>query len=423
MRPARHSFSRWGRARGATGTGRRTPPLLLSALLLMAAARPGIADPLLTSVAEIMDASRGVGRFAETPASTTFIIADGTYAAPDGLANLFVIRQGGTPAQPRRFQGQSRSGVVIRGRAVIEGADHVEMAGMTFDLTDYQPPAEGSFGTMTIVDAGHIRLDGLTLTGAGRAGKRGGHIETDAGPGSKIPHDIVITDCLIENFGRYDDPEGRLDHGIYLSAGRRVRIEGNTIRNNAGRGIQLYGHAGAEGILEDITIVRNRIERNGRFAYTDGIVVAVDPGAPTGSIRRVHIRDNLFLENAFAGIRFACDASDALLVEHNTFWHNGAMFARGAEIFIDDSGGVQGLTVRQNAMVARHAALRGARHATRLTFHHNAIEGPLGDAEFFEETNRRATELLRDPAAGDFGIRDRTLRDYGMLALPPAAAR
>jgi len=177
---------------------------------------------LLSSADEVMAATRGEGRFAGLQPGTTFRIRNGVYTTPANIKALLWIRAGGTQDAPRRFIGESRDGVIIAGRATV-AADHVELRNMTFDLTDYTPPDDGSFGTVTIVNARHVRVSSVTCTGAGTKGKRGGHVELYLPKGGRVPEGIVIEDCLLEKFGRFGESDGKLDHGVYISAGRDRR--------------------------------------------------------------------------------------------------------------------------------------------------------------------------------------------------------
>lgn len=360
----------------------------------------------ISNAAELADASRGTGRFAEAPPDTTFVIQDGTYAAPEYNA-LMWITKGGTAKSPRVFKGESRDGVVIVGRATVE-ADHVELRNMTFDITNYEVSADKSFNTITVAGAKNVRITDVTCTGNQAKGKMGGHIQPTM-LNHRIPENIVIENCVIEKFGRLKHPGGKLDHGIYVSAGRTILIRNNEIRYNAGRGIQLYAHEGGWKRISDIMIVGNRIHHNGRLPYTDGIVIATAGYAPPGSIADVTIRHNIFYKNAHSGIRFNSKATRNILVENNTFYHNGEGTKWGLGIDIDSDGKGKDARIRKNLFVPEYVAVFGVRYAKDMVFEDNLLEGRPGDLP----VGKTYRNLLTAPEEGDFTPRDPAHKGYG----------
>ena len=370
------------------------------------AEKPGGDTIHISTAAELAEAARGEGRFTDVPPGTTFLIRNGTYVSPDYNV-LMWIKKGGTDDAPRIFEGETREGVVIVGRATIE-ADNVELRSLTFDISDYDVAPDKSFNTITIAGARNIAISRVTCTGNQAKGKMGGHIQPTM-LNRRIPENLVIRNCVIEKFGRLEHPDGKLDHGIYMSAGRKVLIQNNEIRYNAGRGIQLYAHEGGWKRISDIRIIGNRIHHNGRLPYTDGVVIATKEYAPPGSISNVVIRNNIFFKNAHSGIRFNSQATRSILVENNTFYHNGAGSKWGLSIDIDTDGRAKDATIRKNIFVPEYIAVFGIRYGKDLTFEDNLLEGRPGDLPI----GKTYRQLLTAPEDGDFTPRDPAHKTYG----------
>lgn len=367
----------------------------------------------LETVRQIMDATRGRGDYAEAPPGTTFVIRNGTYQTPAGLKVMMWILRGGEPGAPRRFVGESRDGVVIVGRATVQ-SDHVELENMTFTLVDFEVEPRASFSTVTVVSARDVRIAGLNCIGTGDKGRRGGHIEVMRHGTDPIPEDILIEDCLVDRFGRRADPEGRLDHGIYISSGDTVVVRGCEVRRSSGRGIQLYIHENSGNTISNVIIEDNVIHHNGRLPFTDGIVVATGRTAGLGDLRNVVIRNNLFYRNAFSGIRLNTDFSQEVVVENNTFWRNSRGHARGAEVVIDRGGRGRDTRFTRNVFVPGTVAVSGIRFGTHVVFENNLVDGRPGELDMTR--NQRIPNVLLDPANGDFRVADDEFKTFGAQA-------
>src|SRR5262249_8267112 len=99
----------------------------------------------LARLQDLEDASRGEGAYATDPPETCYLIKNGT--SVEGSSPVLWVKKGGSKRAARRFVGESRAGVVIRGRAnIAAGSDHIVIENLTFDLTDF--PKKGSFNTM-----------------------------------------------------------------------------------------------------------------------------------------------------------------------------------------------------------------------------------------------------------------------------------
>jgi hypothetical protein len=361
----------------------------------------------LDSVAELESASRGIGRFESDPPSTCYRIRNGEYA--QGRDLLLYVRKGGLPGSRRLFVGESREGVVIRGRATLdEGAAHVEIRDLTLDVGGLVQ--DGSFSTVTLDGARDVVLDRLTLTGDCRTGRRGAHVEAGGVDG------LLVASSTIEKFGRCG-PDGHEDHGIYLASGRDIAIRDNVIRANASRGIQLYTGEGEYGTLSGVTIEGNRIHDNGHADYEDGIVVN---GRDVGTIEDLLVRGNLIYRNFYSGIRFAGGATRGIRVVQNTFVGNGARSSHGSrsEINVDGPGMAAGGLVERNIFAVGHQLVNNCRDASKLGFsiRDNVVSGRV--APWFRG-GCVSEVVVRDAAVAasdDFRPADPALDGYGASA-------
>jgi hypothetical protein len=364
----------------------------------------------LRSSEDLEEASRGEGERSGDPPGTCYFLHDGEYR--QGKELLLFVRRGGSPESPRRFVGESRSGVVLRGRATIDdGVSHVLLANMTFDLTGYFQ--DGSFNTVTLGRASDVTLDRLTLTGDCRTGRRGGHVETDGTEG------VRILSCLIERFGRCGSSDGHEDHGIYLASGSDIEIRDSAIRGNASRGIQLYTAGGAYGTLARIRILRNRIYGNGHRNYEDGIVIA---GTDRGTIEDVIISGNLIFDNYYSGIRFAGAATRGILVRGNTFFRNGARSNHDSrsEINSEGRGSAAGALVERNIFSVANRLINNCYDASGRGFsiRNNVVDGrvaPWFRGGCVSDTIDVDPDFV-DADAADFRPREPAAVGYGAYA-------
>lgn len=363
-------------------------------------------------MAELEAATRGEGAYAGDAPATCYLVRDGTYAQR-GTTLAMYVKVGGTDAAHRRvFIGQSRAGVIVRGRASIDaGVSHVRLANLTFDLNGYTQ--SGSFNTLSML-AGSVdlRVDHVTFTGDCATGANGGHIEVD---GSS---DVVIEACLIERFGRCG-PSGHQDHGVYLASGDTIVIRNNDIGENASRGIQLNTNGGGFGTLSHVTIELNRIHHNGHADYEDGIVMNA---TGTGTISDVTVQHNVIDSNYYSGLRVVGDAFSSILVTKNTFFHDdSASTASGrSEANLDDVGSGANTTFTKNILVASHAVLNDCYDAASRNYRlqDNLIQGslPPGTAGQCVSASIVGDPLFASPQAFDFHANSPLATGYGAYA-------
>ncbi len=304
---------------------------------------PGSIRVDLTTESELADASRREGAFASDPPDTCYFLHDGVYTQSTGV--LLYFTDGGSGDDARRvFVGESRDGVVVRGRASIANdVGNLTIRNLTFDLSGYQ--GSGSFNTLSVgqdetSSGANITIDHVSFTGDCATGLRGGHIEVTGGSS------VLVDSCLIEKFGQCGG-DGHLDHGVYVSAGSSITIRNNLIRENSSRGIQLYTQGGEYGTVDGVLIERNRITANGHRDYEDGIVMNA---TGSGTISDVTIKRNLIYGNYYSGIRFAGGAFAGIVVDSNTFSQNGSGSSSSSrsEINIDDAGGAADTSLTGN---------------------------------------------------------------------------
>jgi hypothetical protein len=368
----------------------------------------------LRTVSDLSNAARGDGNRAADPASVCYLIHDGTYQQ-SGTSPAFYVVVGGTDATHRRvFVGQSRTGVVIKGRGALEsGANHVQLSNLTFDITGYSQ--SGSFNTLDVPEGStDVRIDHVTFTGDCKTGANGGHVEINGAT------DVVLESCIVEKFGRCG-PNGHQDHGVYLSAGRRITLRNNDIRGNASRGVLFNTQAGEYGTLDGVSIERNRIHDNGHADYEDGIAMnATD----TGTIANVSITNNLFYNNYYSGIRQVGDAYQAITVRNNTFYMNGKSSTGSgrSELNLDDVGSGANTTISRNIIVAANRVLNNCYDASARGYAmtDNVVQGtvPSGTAGNCISTATSVDPAFADPASADFHPRSAAVDGYGAYAKP-----
>lgn len=377
---------------------------------------PGVCPPSatkfdVTTVADLQNASRGEGSHAADPADACYLIHDGTYLQSGSTLPVYV-KKGGTSAAARRvFVGQSRAGVVIRGRATLDaGVSHVRLSNMTFDLTGYTQ--SGSFNTLTLLAGSDQRIDHVTFTGDCATGLAGGAVEVDGGK------DVAVEDSLIEKFGHCAGG-GHLDHGVYLASGDGIVIRNNEIRLNSSRGIQFNTEQGTFGTLANVLIERNRIHDNGHADYEDGIVLN---GGGTGTISNVTITHNLIYGNYYSGLRMVDVAYTNVVITSNTFFGNGAAAAAPgkSELNLDSSGSGANTSATRNILAAGTQVLNSCYDALprKYTLVDNVVQGtvPAGAAGNCISQSVVQAPMFVGPAAADFHTQNAAVSGYGAYA-------
>jgi len=356
----------------------------------------------LSSGTELAAAARGNSPYNADPGSTCYYLEDGIYSLNTNV--LMWVQRGGSATEPRRFVGESRSGVVIQGRATLD-ADYIRIENLSFDISPYVN--SGSFNTITVAAQG-IEISHVTLTGDCATGSSGGHIEVDGG------QDVLIESNLIENFGQCG-PNGHLDHGIYMASGDNITIRNNLIRSNASRGIQFNTQSGSFGTIDTVLIERNRITGNGHANYEDGIVINAQD---SGTVSNVEIRRNLIYDNYYSGIRFSGNALSNINVTYNTFFENGvgSSSSSRSEINLDSSSSGANTVIQNNLFVPDNkvindcysSASRGfnlSNNVTTVTMSANCI-GSLTSVN----------PVFADAASGDFHLTTTEANAYGAYA-------
>jgi parallel beta-helix repeat protein len=371
---------------------------------------PGAPRVDIGTVSELEAASRGTGTRAGDPPGTCYLIRNGMFRQQGSSLPLY-IRRGGTEAAPRVFVGETRTGVVVVGRATVDdGVSHVVLRNLTLSLVGYSQA--GSFNTLTLGNGSDVTVENVTLTGDCATGSRGGHIEVNGTQGLRIEA------CIVEKFGACNG-DGRLDHGIYLASGSNIVVRNNVIRYNSSRGIQLYTAAGEYGTLADVKIERNRIYENGHRDYEDGIVIN---GAGSGPISRLTIERNLIYRNYYSGIRFSGPATSDISVLRNTFSQNGVASRREgrSEVNVDDAGQAAGSLLQRNIFDVGHALINDCYDGAVQGFaiRENLVHGALstGGSVDCVSSTLQADPQFFDAAAGDLRTRNPQAATYGAYA-------
>jgi hypothetical protein len=324
----------------------------------------------ISSASQLEDATRGEGSYSSDSASTCYVIKNGTYKQ-DGDTLLMYVNKSGTDATHRRvFVGESRTGVIIHGRADI-AVSHIQISNVTFDLSGYSQ--SGSFNTVSLKEGGSdIVLDHITFTGDCKTGASGGHVEITGA------NDVLLEASIVEKFGRCGTSDGHEDHGVYLADGKNITIRNNDIRGNASRGILLNTQGGEYGKLDQITIELNAVHDNGHADYEDGIMMnATD----SGTISNVVIRRNVIFGNRYSGLRQLGDSFTNVTISQNTFFHNGAASSAAgrSEANLDDTGSGAATVYSKNILVASGKVLNNCYDSAGrgFAFKDNWVQGTL----------------------------------------------
>ena len=366
----------------------------------------------ITTASALVAAATGDGSHASDPASVCYFIHNGSYVQP-GSTPLIYATVGGTDATHRRvFLGESRTGVILKGRANIEtNVSHVQISNLTIDLTGFS--ITGSFNTLNLSEGcTDLRVDHVTFTGDCQTGANGGHVEVNGST------DVIVEECVIEKFGRCG-PNGHQDHGVYLSSGSAITVRNCDIRGNASRGIQFNTQNGDYGALDNVRIERNRIHDNGHADYEDGIVMNA---TGTGTISNVTIEHNLIYGNYYSGIRESGNVFQSVVIRNNTFYKNGAASSGSgrSEVNLDDVGSGAQTSVTRNIMVAANRVLNDCYDSQPrgYTLTDNVVQGtvPSGASGNCISGSVSADPTFSDAVNGGFHTQNTAVSDYGAYA-------
>lgn len=364
----------------------------------------------ITQLSELEGATRGEGRYASDPPGVCYLVHDGTYQQSGGTLPMYIQKGGVDATHQRVFVGQSRGGVVVRGRATVDaGVSHVRISNLTFDLTGFSQ--SGSFNTVTLLAGNDLVVDHVTFTGDCKTGANGGHVEVDGASG------VLVEACIIEKFGRCG-PDGHQDHGVYLASGKDITLRDNDIRGNASRGIQFNTEGGNFGTLDGVTIERNRVHDNGHADYEDGIVMNA---TGTGKISNVVVQNNLIYANYYSGLRESGAVFESISIRDNTFFHDGAASsgAGRSELNLDSAGSGASTVVTRNVIVAASAFLNDCydSKARNYVLEDNVVQGsaPGGSGDCVSGSVT-VNPMFADASAGDFHANAAAVSGYGAYA-------
>jgi parallel beta-helix repeat protein len=279
----------------------------------------------------------------------TVILADGEYAG-------FVHNRPGASGLPITYRAENVGGAIIRGDQTV-GQDAIYIA-----------------------DANWTVIDGLTARQARRAGIR-----------VSLSNNVVVRNCKALDNGRWgiftdycDDLliEGNEcagsagEHGCYVSnSGDRPTVRGNTLRDNAGSGLQInadpeqlnpaLGKRG-DGITEGALVERNVIYGNGRVGGA---------GINLASVRTSRIVNNLIYHNLAGGIVCWDTAmgqqwgSKDNVVVHNTIYFRPTEGRWCVQFF----NGSTGCTLQNNILVGGRNGAIEVDNSSPIRSDHNVL--------------------------------------------------
>ncbi len=367
---------------------------------------PGSARVDITTLDEMQSASRGES----DTSATCFFVHDGTYPQTGSTLPLY-FKRGGAAGAPLTWVGESRDGVVIKGRATFDvGADHLILSNMTLDISDVTQT--GAYDTVTVL-ASDVTLSHLTLTGDCAHGSQGGHIEVPGqdDPSAPMQRHVLVDSCLIEKFG-HCAAGGSLDHGIYLSSGDDIVIRNSIVRENSSRGIQIYTHYEDSSLtLSNVSIERNLIESNGHGDYQDGIVINgnVDSNF-AGPIDGITIRNNVFWQNYYSAIRFVGNSVTNVDISHNTFVDDGTSSTSDSRSELNLDDGTPVATATKNLFAPANAVINSC--VDSLTVRDNVVTGGSAAPSCVSDS-LQGDPNFADAANGDFHAQSPLAEGYG----------
>jgi MYXO-CTERM domain-containing protein len=273
----------------------------------------------------------------------TVTIHAGTYTG-------FVVNARGTAAAPIAF--------VADGEVRIDGA------------------ATADRDAVHVEGASYVTIEGLTVTGAGRAGISAldcDHItvrknrvdqNTKWGVFSSFCDDLVVEDNEVSRSGT--------QHGVYASnSADRPIIRNNVIWGNAMCGVHMNGdiNFGGDGVISGAVVENNVIRDNGRLGGS-----AINGDGVTGAV----IRNNVLDGNHASGISLY-QIDGGLPSTGNKVVNNTVRMASDARwaVNIQDrgSGNVLRNNILLNANTGRGAIDTCAACLTGMVFEHNAVVG------------------------------------------------
>ncbi len=385
---------------------------LLFSMLAAILALPAIADATTWHVATTgNDANPGTSAapFRTIQRAADAVVPGDTVTIHAGTYTGFLVTAKGTEAAPIAFVGD---GTVKIDGATTSDRDAVHVEG-----------------------ASYITIEGLTVTGATRAGisaiecdhitVRGNRVDQNGrwGVFSSFCDDLVVENNEVSRSGS--------EHGVYASnSADRPVIRGNVIWGNGMCGVHMNGdiNFGGDGVISGAIVENNVIRDNGRLGGSaingDGVTAAV-------------IRNNLLDGNHASGISlYRIDGGAASTGNHVI--NNTVRMASDARWAVNIQDGSSGNVLRNNVLLNANAG-RGAIEIcsaciTGMQSDHNAVVGrfsvngsAMNLAAWRTRTGTDADSFVATDAELFVSATDLTLRpgspaiDHGMAAGAPDA--
>jgi parallel beta-helix repeat protein len=251
-------------------------------------------------------------------AGDTLYVRGGTYN--ESLLNDIPSGTASAPVTVSAYPGEAvtlQAPASAHGRGIdLSGSfQYIHILNLTLDgsLTAGNASADGI--KISYADAGqfasHILVSGCTIA---HFGSQGILITSDPATGDATDHNQILN-CNIYDNG---SAQGALGHGMYVVSNDNL-IQGCSVHDNAGNGMQIYGPSGdVPNTLSHNTVTGNTFYDNGWASLTNG-----GSGLTVWYGDSNLVSNNLCYGNTGAGIQITSGASNTQVLNNTCYGNQG----------------------------------------------------------------------------------------------------
>jgi hypothetical protein len=255
---------------------------------------------------------------------TVIIVMPGTYTDYQSGWGLH-LGSSGTASAPIYLCSQTRGAAILDGQNASDRHMGIYLDG-DYNVVDGFVLTGGPNGGITVWSSGNqilrteIHHNGNVTPGSSSAGQSG----ISSAPTTA---NNVYAQNYIHDNGRFGDPNGRLDHGLYLD-GDNESVVNNVVTHNSGIGLQIDG----EGTVANMKVYNNVFALN----LGSGMVIWQD-------MNGVDIKNNIIVANQKNGIYDCSATGGGVVIDHNVVSGNNVSNGGFANLALTDQCGT-GLT-------------------------------------------------------------------------------